>query len=1221
MGASLRLLLACVVSCSAGLLVWMSIVAPSVGASRASVSKAGNVKHGRGMLRGHRVHSHKRRSARKGQSVRRHVSSRRPAVVSGSKRVRSSASKQAAPGAQVLSAGSASQEISQSLAVSPPSVREQSGKAYEGLSAQAAESTLQELDPAVVDVPAGGPPPLAEGQKAAGYPNDYTMSVELAGDSGEVGSTGGVRHALVESVTPLALETGEGKHTPIDLALHEVAGGFQPVFGLSPVHLPRHVGEGAELSDTEVSLTPVTEEGFALEGDGVIDNAGVFYGDTEDAVDGAQDIGMLAKPTTAGFELFSVLFSERSPENLYFRVGLPQGATLEQATSGEVRVQSAGQTLAIIGAPNAHDAEGTAVPITMSVASTDTIKIDVPRKPGQFGYPLVIDPELIDGTFFPYLNPAWKAKWYSGGLFEVSEFPESIEMRPTGAIHSNEWVGYQYQTQGKSKIFEFEAETLERDYSTETETLLEAYSPGNTQENWGLLANNNDTSKFPAAICAVKATKCEASQGDENNWVEWIKRVLGEGGGGFEDYLYNARVWISQTESPTVHFNTTSAKIQIKEPNGAVVERENVLYPGSKGWVGPYSSTAFEMIAEDPGVGVSFAVADGNTWSREVFLMTTEKDCEGDQCPEKYEGKFTYLTDTPGFHSPMPSGEYSIQGRAEDALDLTGETHAMVRVDATPPENIKIVNLPTGNQIGEGVYKIKAEATDGKTGTPSSGIQSLALGIDGAEAAEPKGSCALGPCTASAEWTINGGQLSAGPHVFTVLATDNAGNKEHKDFVVYVHHASPMSVGPGSLDPQSGNYSLGASDVSMGPGLTMSRTYSSRNLTAGVEGSLGPQWAMSVGGSESLTEFADGSMVLTASNGAQTVFARNSKGELESPQGDANVTLSVEENTQKIPVAYYLKDLAASTSTEFARSEGFLQSTPTYYGQAGSQGAGSGQLNMPMGVATDAKGDVWVADTKNDRVAEFNPQGEYVTEFGYEGIGPATFREPHDIAIDSKGDVWVTDTGNNRIEEFKENGEYVRQAGVEGTGKLKAPQGIAVDSSGNVWVVDTGDNRVVEFNEKGEYVREAAKTVGSKELSEPLGVATDKSGDVWVTDANNHRVVEFSSSGASIKEFGSQGTTNGKFERPAGISIDSEGNIWVSDYSEDRVQEFNSKSEYLTKFGSVGSNGGQLSKPYFVAIDARGELAVADSENSRVERWGHATWIPKSPKEQQRRVK
>ena len=1208
----LRVLAVCAVSFLVAIVGGVGLAAPSIGAWRGSGAKSASVKsgvrHHKGKVRyaHHHVTDKARALGRRSGSAHRLIVSGR----GGQARAAGAMSPLVLPGVQTLSGSGDAGESSQAPSGGSSGVRERSATAYEGLSSQAAESKLGELDPGVVGVSTGGPPPLAEGQKAIGYPSDYAMSVELGGEAG------GVRHALVESAVPMALETGNGVHTPLDLGLREAGGGFEPSFGLTPVRLPLHLGEGAEATNTEVSLTPVTEQGSVLEGSGVIDHAGVFYGGTEDATAGSQDLSMFAKPTVGGFEFFSVLFSERSPGDLYFRVGLPHGATLEELRPTEVRVESSGQTLATIGAPDAHDAEGALVPISMSVVSSDTLKIDVPRKAGQFEYPLTVDPEYTDGTFLPYLNPAWKLNLSEGGSFKLGEYGGgSLDLVDDGPIKNKEWGAYQYQTQGKSKIYKLEAETKERDYFTETETLLEAYAPNGTQENWGLLADNTETAKFSAAICAIKTESCLPSQGANNNMVEWVKRVLTEGAGGFEDELYRADVWISQEEAPTVHFNTESPKIAIKEPDGTVVERENILYPGSKGWIGPFSSTAFEMIAGDPGVGVSLAAADGGTggklWSRETFLMSTEKDCQGVQCPEEFKGKYTYFTNTPGFTSQLPSGEYSIQGRAEDALKLTEETHVTVRVDATPPENIKLVNLPAGGQIGEGIYKIKAEATDGKTGEPSSGVRSLKLGMDGAEAGESKGSCPAGPCTATAEWTVNGGQLSTGPHILTVVATDNAGNEESEDFVIYVHHASPMGVGPGSLDPQSGNYSLGASDVSMGSGLSVTRSYSSRNLTAGVEGPFGPQWTVSLGSNESLEELPDGSMVLTAASGQETVFARNSKGELESPKGDANLALTMEEEkVQKIPAAYYLKNAATGTTTKFARPEGFLQSTPTYYGQDGWQGSVSGQLNVPTGVATDTKSDVWVADTKNDRIDEYNAQGEYVKSFGYEGTGGGAFREPHDVAVDSKGHVWVTDTANNRLEEFTEAGEYVRQAGTTGSGVLKSPQGIAVDSSGNVWVADTGDNRVVEFNENGEYQREASKTVGLKALSEPLGVAVDKSGDVWVTDAKNYRVVEFSSTGSSLKEFGSKGKESGKFEAPTGVAVDSEGNIWVSDTTEDRVQEFNSKDEYLTQFGSAGSNGGQLKKPYFIAVDARGDLAVADSENSRVGRWEHATWVP-----------
>jgi streptogramin lyase len=1117
-------------------------------------------------------------------------------------------------GAAPLVSSGAQESSGGSPGPSAASIREQSSTAYESLSPQAAETVFGEASAGVVDHPAGGPPPLAEGEKSLGFSSDYAESVDL----GPSPSGRGEVHAVVESILPMALETEAGKFTPLDLGLREVAGGFAAVFGLVPVRIPARAQEGASLGDSGVSLTPVTEAGSPLAGGGVVDHSGVFYGDTEDEGAGVVDLSSFVKPTVGGFEWFDVLFSARSPEHLYFKVGLPEGASLTVDGSGNVQVVKEGKAIVSIPKPEASDAEGTPVATTVSLAG-DVIEVSVPRKAGSVMYPIVLDPETLeDTTLLPYLHPNWVACASSQcplgkeANFEVTEFSDETgqyaAMLQKGAIKASEWVAYQYKTQGKSKIFALEAETKERDLFTETETLFEFYAPGEVRQNWGLLVNNGETERFTRLLCAVEnVNTCEASQGSNENMVEFVKRVLAEGAGGFEDRLYSATVFVSQEEAPTVTFNTTSQEIQVKEPDGTIVERENILYPGSKGWIGPHSSTAFEMTAKDLGIGVSFAVADGNTWSREVFLKN-EGLCKGVQCPQQYVGKYTYYTTTPGFTSPMPSGEYEIQGRAEDEVKLVGETHVKVRVDATAPEAIKLVGLPVGNQFGEGVYKIKAEATDGKTSTPSSGVASLKLGIDGAEAGEPKGSCPAGPCTASAEWSINGGELSAGPHTLTVVATDKAGNVSHGVFVIFVHHASPMALGPGSLDPQSGNYTVGTSDVSMGAGLTLSRAYSSRNLTAGVEGGLGPQWSVSLAGSESLEELADGSMVLTAANGGETAFEKNSNGEFEAPKGDTNVTLTAEVNEKGVPVAYSVKNAAAGSTMRFARASGYLQTAPTYYGEIGWEGPGTGQLNTPMGVASDAKGDAWVSDTKNNRIEKFDPEGEYVSQFGYVGSENGALKEPRGVAIDVKGDIWVTDTGNNRVEEFTEHGEFMRVTSTEVA--LKGPQGIATDASGNVWVADTGDNRVVEFKEKGEYVREAAKTVGTRLLAEPVGVAIDTSGNVWVTDAKNHRVVEFGSTGIALKEFGKEGTNNGEFQTPTGIAIDSENDLYVSDYAADRVQEFNAKGEYLTKFGSAGSNGAQFKAPYLMGVDAQGALLVADSENSRVQRWAHSAWLP-----------
>ena len=122
-----------------------------------------------------------------------------------------------------------------------------------------------------------------------------------------------------------------------------------------------------------------------------------------------------------------------------------------------------------------------------------------------------------------------------------------------------------------------------------------------------------------------------------------------------------------------------------------------------------------------------------------------------------------------------------------------------------------------------------------------------------------------------------------------------------------------------------------------------------------------------------------------------------------------------------------------------------LSPSGTYLKKFGSSGTGSGQMKGPYGMAVDAKGDVWVADTGNDRVDEFNEKREFVQAFG-----------------------WGVSDGEEKLEVCTST----CQAGIagSGTGQFKEMKGIAVAPNGNVYVGDTPNNRVEEFTERGEFI-------------------------------------------------------------------------------------------------------------------------------------------------------
>jgi len=243
----------------------------------------------------------------------------------------------------------------------------------------------------------------------------------------------------------------------------------------------------------------------------------------------------------------------------------------------------------------------------------------------------------------------------------------------------------------------------------------------------------------------------------------------------------------------------------------------------------------------------------------------------------------------------------------------------------------------------------------------------------------------------------------------------------------------------------------------------------------------------------------------------------------------------------------------------------------------GSAGSGPGQFNFgfPAGIATDIQGNMWIADSNNNRIQKWSIEKyvpEYVGAFGSPGTGNGQFKDPSDIATDSKGNLWITDTGNDRVQKFNAAGSYLSQFGTEGAGKgqFNSPAWLAIDGSDNVWVVDQGNNRVEEFNSSGEYVTKFG-SFGSApgQFNHPEGIAFDnKYGHVWVVDSGNNRLQIFSKTGELLQVVGSKGTGPGQFLAPAGIDFEfAGGDAVVVDSLNGRIERFDLKSgEFVEEF-------------------------------------------------------
>ncbi len=236
------------------------------------------------------------------------------------------------------------------------------------------------------------------------------------------------------------------------------------------------------------------------------------------------------------------------------------------------------------------------------------------------------------------------------------------------------------------------------------------------------------------------------------------------------------------------------------------------------------------------------------------------------------------------------------------------------------------------------------------------------------------------------------------------------------------------------------------------------------------------------------------------------------------------------------------------------------------------------QFNYPQGVATDASDNIYVADSGNNKIRKITPTGVVSTLAGSDlqgfadGIGAsAQFFLPIGVATDALGNVYVADQFNNKIRKISQTGVVTTLAGstqgfADGTGtaaQFNNPIGIATDISGNVYVGDIINYKIRKITPAGVVSTLAGSTQGFADgigtvaqFYYPFGVATDAVGNVYVADNNNNKIRKISSTGVvttlagSTQGFADGTGTTAQFSNPQGVATDAQGNIYISNFAD-----------------------------------------------------------------------
>jgi len=837
---------------------------------------------------------------------------------------------------------------------------------------------------------------------------------ELGGESSPAPAA-----SLLESTVPLRVEDSTGQNALLDLGLESNEGELQPSNPLVEVGIPTQLEDGFSLPEAGVEIKLAGAP--ANRAPSIPESGLATYPNV------AEDTLLAAVPTPTGLETLTLLQSADAPTSQTFDITLPPGASLHETEVGGAEVRQGDQTLVAVHPPTALDANGDTVPVRLEVSGDTLTLVAEPTSSN-------VAPILVDPVFESY---GWYQKTSTGIeiLRDWKKFSNSLEYTASdwgtcpacgfgGVTGLNLGSGIGWASAGSQSRWDYHVPRWATDFQDPAvKARPTTYIKKATL--WNLYFNATGGEARPITTDPFM----EFYLWDENNGFVAIGRHLGtEGNLTDMNYQYNLvnpneNVNAKQLSVELVQTQNQYSQYRQLYVGSATVELTDKDKPafGSLGspsqWMNDQPVGSIPFSASDPGLGIS-QINIANPRPLNTPLVTeTKRGCIGTNaspCPRTWSS--SNINDPKPLWDPkvMPQGENGVVINPHDPLGKTAAdggspAEVKIKVDHTAPSLKLSGSLTEQGKVGrQAEYTLKYDAGDGFDATPGALTPIGPAGTGEGVPQRPMGVAADGQ---GHLWMVD---------------RENCRVVEFDEEGKYLGQFGSKGSGNGQfLDPRGIAVALDGT-------IWVADAARGRIQQFNAKGEYLQGFGTKVSApTNDPTSFVEPWGVATAPGGRLWV----------SDAGAGRVALFNEHSTAD---GRFVLNAVGTPSSPTAKAE----------------------LASPVGIATDATGNVWVAENAGPRVSVFDSDGKFRMRFGSNGSGNGQLIAPVGVAITPTGHVLVTEQGNSRVQEFMSSGAYIRQFGSAGTAnnQLQEPRGVTVGAGNVAFVADAANHRITRWS-------------------------------------------------------------------------------------------------------------------------------------------------------------